>query len=266
MRLSSTFLFSLVAAGCQLPTLDGQMDDGMNITDADMMNGTTVTMPPEPNDCDKIEIGSAFFIFLNSVDPDEVVIFLLEDFPGELDLYLTDNAWNGIEFQTDEGILKYTTPTAGLPGGTFFGFGPGVPKGTEWKAIDGSFSLTPEGEQVFLYCYSADGFERPLTALSYNGPFQLPGLENYLFNESALPTELLDEEGAIILPTEEHWNYAGPSGVTPEELREFIKDPSQWKGGDGRAEFSTSGTTGVPTTSGICVAMGVLWSMLLWSL
>jgi hypothetical protein len=67
------------------------MDDGMNVTD---------------NDCDKIEIGSAFFIFLNSVDPDEVVVFLLEDLPGDLELYLTDNAWNGIEFQTDEGILK----------------------------------------------------------------------------------------------------------------------------------------------------------------
>ena len=58
-------------------------DDGtMNTTNTTM----APTMAPEPNDCDNVEIGSIYFFFLNSVDPDEVGLFPFEDIPGGLDL------------------------------------------------------------------------------------------------------------------------------------------------------------------------------------
>jgi hypothetical protein len=59
-----------------------------------------------PNDCDNIEIGSIYFYFINSVEPDGVGFFLFDDLPGNLELLLTDNAWNGLEFQNDEGTLS----------------------------------------------------------------------------------------------------------------------------------------------------------------
>ena len=76
--------------------------------DGDDDTNTTMvpTMAPKPNDCDNINIGSIYFFFLNSVDPDEVGLFPFEDIPGGLDLYLTDNAWTGTEFQRDEGTLQ----------------------------------------------------------------------------------------------------------------------------------------------------------------
>ena len=80
---------------------DVDLDDMMNST-----NTTNSTEPPEPNDCDKMEIGSIYFFFLNSVDPDEVGLFPFEDIPGNLELFLTDNAWDGEKFQDDEGTLE----------------------------------------------------------------------------------------------------------------------------------------------------------------
>ena len=115
--------------------------------------------------------------------------------------------------------------------------------GNDWTTIDGSFSLSPDGEHVFLYCYSADGItQRPLTAISYIGDFQPPGLSDYGNNQSALPTELAanNNEGAIILGKNEYWVYAGPSNAEVTELKAAMKDTSNWQGGDGRTEFTES--------------------------
>lgn len=56
-----------------------------------------------PNDCDTIEPVALAFFLLNSIDPDELAIYVFEDLPGNLTLYLTDNAWDGSVFRTDEG-------------------------------------------------------------------------------------------------------------------------------------------------------------------
>ena len=121
MRISwktTTFWLALLSGGSICPNTNGP-DDSKNMgglmfvnaadDDDDGTNSTNTTMPtdpPEPNDCDKIEIGSIYFFFLNSVDPDEVGLFPFEDIPGGLELYLTDNAWTGTDFQNDEGTLQ----------------------------------------------------------------------------------------------------------------------------------------------------------------
>jgi hypothetical protein len=149
-------------------------------------------------------------------------------------------------------LLQFTTPADGINAGTYFGYGSSVPKGDKWKAIEGSFSLSSEGEQVFMYCYGGEGDAIPLAAISYNGGFQEPGMQTYGFNESALPASLL-LNGTIVLPHgEDHWSYDGPSGVTDTELKEAFQDvENNWKGGSGRLSLSTSGGANVVSPLGL---------------
>ena len=68
---------------------------------------TNTTAPsPGPNECDQLEAGDVYFTYVRSLDPNSVVMFLLDDIPGNMKLYLTDNAWTGTGFQVDEGTLE----------------------------------------------------------------------------------------------------------------------------------------------------------------
>jgi endonuclease I len=58
------------------------------------------------NDCQMINPGDVVFSLVNSEDPDNVELFAFEDLPAGLELYLTDNAWDGLKFLNAEGILK----------------------------------------------------------------------------------------------------------------------------------------------------------------
>lgn len=140
------------------------------------------TTAPQPNDCDQLQLGDYVFLLVSSFDPfDEVSFFGFENLPGNLSLYLTDNAWTGGDadgggssaFATNEGVLELKTPPEGIPAGTTVGVGPNEQTylfGRDWVTVQGSFSLTPDGEQVFLYCLSSNQQPRPLAAISYNGP------------------------------------------------------------------------------------------------
>jgi hypothetical protein len=190
-----------------------------------------------PNSCDNITIGEYFFILISARDPfDELAIFGFENLPPSLDLYLTDNAWNGIEFLTNEGIVRLTTPEGGIPAGQAFGYGPNdnaYRHGRDWSVDQGTFSLSQEsGEQVFLFCISSLGRPRSIAAISYGGPFVDPGLANYGFNQSALPIELQDTNGIIVLPYfADRWEYTGPKSLQTEELKASILDVNNtWTG------------------------------------
>lgn len=126
------------------------------------------------NACDNITLGEFTFLLVSSSDPfDEVSFFGFEDLPPNLDLYLTDNAWTGTAFQIDEGVMKLTTPPEGIPAATTVGLGPSdtaYQYGKDWQSVQGVFSLSTEGEQVFLYCLNSSSQPRPIAAISYNGP------------------------------------------------------------------------------------------------
>jgi len=59
-----------------------------------------------PNDCQKIAPGDIAPFLINSDNPDSVTFFPFDDLPAGLELFLTDNAWNGLAFQNDEGTVK----------------------------------------------------------------------------------------------------------------------------------------------------------------
>lgn len=60
----------------------------------------------DPAECDAMVAGDIYFTYLRSQQPDELVLFIFEDIPGNMKLYLTDNAWTGTDFQADEGTLE----------------------------------------------------------------------------------------------------------------------------------------------------------------
>jgi Endonuclease I len=64
------------------------------------------------NDCGSFRRGDAPIFLVNTGDPDEVVFLPLSDVPGNMELYLTDKAWNGtdlIEGVANEGTLVVRT-------------------------------------------------------------------------------------------------------------------------------------------------------------
>lgn len=181
-----------------------------------------------PNECDALVPGYIYFTYLRSAEPDELVLLPFADIPGDMTLYLTDNAWTGSNFQSDEGTLELTTPPEGIPQGTNFGYGPSANLGQDWVAVEGAFSLDPLGDHVFLYCLGSMDVV-PLAAISYNGPFQPADLPTYGKNESALPDDLATN-GTIVLGQCGTWEYAGTQSAEINVLKSSITNVDNWKG------------------------------------
>jgi hypothetical protein len=81
-------------------------------------NGTETAEPSEaptpsptatPDECALILQGNIPFFIVNSRYPDEIILFSLDKIPGNMDLYLTDRAWNGKDFvdrAVDDGTVR----------------------------------------------------------------------------------------------------------------------------------------------------------------
>jgi len=82
------------------------MNDTLIDVDADVdanddkdTSTTPVFAPWDP--CASIGNGTLPFFLVNTKDPDEVIFLALEEIAGDLELYLTDEAWNGQDFVQD---------------------------------------------------------------------------------------------------------------------------------------------------------------------
>ena len=200
----------------------------------------------------------------------EIILFGFEDIPGGIDLFLTDKPWSTLtdkfinEDVVGEGILKLTTPLpVGIPAGIPFGIGNGLDNDWNWidYKVNGMnnmnttnttnttstntndsyyFDLGYDGDQIFLYCIDSNGNDRPLTGISYNGPFMNTTTTSNFFefgtNTSSAPDYLLNNTmnnntGTLVMPSSSssatylNWQYIGPmTGLNFHELREAIQD------------------------------------------
>ncbi|KAG7369396.1 hypothetical protein IV203_032139 [Nitzschia inconspicua] len=250
------FLILLVASSIYA------QDDEMDVTATPTPSSTISSL----NDCDNLTIGEFTFLLVSSSDPfDEISFFGFQDLPGNLNLYLTDNAWTGDSFATAEGVMMLTTPPEGIPAGITVGLGPAetvYQYGRSWQSVQGVFALSTEGEQVFLYCLDGSNQPRPIAAISYNGPFLPPNLPDYGFNTSAVPQELVDANATIVLPHEHRWQYIGPKLLEINELKAAIQDTeTNWEGTSVRNNSGSttvmSRTTMIVTSFLISVAVAV---------
>lgn len=288
-------------------------------------------------DCDNLSIGSFYFININAWSSTtatttatttggrhgEVAIMGFQDIPGNLDLYLTDRAWNnagtgagtgtgagasGFVSNTlrQEGITKITTPPEGFPAGVPFGMGDDASvyaHGDEWIDIDVNgtntnetyfnetyyFDLGLDGDQVFLYCVGGDGKDRPIAAISYNGPFRNHETNKaYGTNKSSAPDYFLQNEnntnndatvlgmptttsgggggGEELSPSNQKvflkWQYIGPmTNLDFYELQDAIRDTQlNWLGSnpDGTTSSSATTATSIPTVVGTMLAASAI--------
>ena len=134
----------------------------------------------------------------------------------------------------------------GLAGGSVFGYGEGVPFANDWRVQDGNFSLSTDGDKLFLYCEAATGDPHHLMALSYDGPYQVPGRQFYGVGESALPQELRDLGTILLPPNFNNYVYEGPTEADDAVLKAAIVNPDSWTGrNDGRFRLGEAGDAAV---------------------
>ena len=225
----------------------------------------------------------------------DVLLIGFEDLPGGIDLFLTDKAWSATTqaFVTNdlvgEGTLKLRLPSdGGIPAGIAFGVGADLGVyhyGDDWRdyhvegtsrstseTIDNNnnnnknetyyFSLGEDGDQVFLYCIDSNRNARPLTGLSYNGPFwtatttsqqQQQQQPYYGTNHSSAPEYLVDENtnGTLVMPSATaaaavflNWQYTGPmDGLDFYQLQTEIQNTEvNWSGSNPDGTHSSSAT------------------------
>ena len=140
---------------------------------------------------------------------------------------------------------KLEIPPPGIASGDNFGYGPGIKLGNEWSTFEGVFSLSTDGEQVFLFCISGGGEFYPLAGLSYNGEFSPPGLPSYQFNESAVPDSLVDAS-IVLNPHKDNCAFTSRVEGSKDEVRLAFLDSKNWECND-NARFKS---TNPPRASG----------------
>ncbi len=161
----------------------------------------------------------------NSDNPDTVVMVATSDIPEGVTIYMTDNAWTGSTFRSNEGTVKLTTPVGGIPKGKIVTFGDNSlyntpPFTSLWENDRGNFALSTSGEGIFVYCLTdeddASSFSH-LTALTY------------VSTEVSVPSAL--SPGTFVqLSHIDNRYYDGERNVPSSQLRSLIANTEKWSG------------------------------------
>jgi len=67
---------------------------------------TSTTANPGQSECNQLDPGDVFIYVVASDDPNGIGFLALENIPGGLELFMTDNPWVGDTFEGDEGVVK----------------------------------------------------------------------------------------------------------------------------------------------------------------
>jgi hypothetical protein len=153
-------------------------------------------------------------------------------------------------------------PSDGVDGGTPFGVGDDVLQfANDWKSESGSFSLSTDGQPIFLYCL--DNFEqpKPLLTFLYGDARFTPAKDSYELGESTRPLGL-GEMGVIkVAPGFANAVFDAESdGYSDDTLKSIIRNPDNWKASD-TDRFGPPGGASLLATSSILgiVALVTTW-------
>jgi endonuclease I len=197
--------------------------------------------------------GDVMVVAVNSDDPDLVALVALEEIRKGVKIYVTDNAWTGTAFRTNEGTLKLTVPKT-IQKGTVFGYGPDLLYGDDWQSTDGGFRLSAQGDAVLVFTFSGEEIIH-LGAFSFNGPWKQANLDEdeYGTDSSALPS-ILDGAGSTSLPHRDNYLYTGPATGTKAAIQSSLRDSKNWNGSNSEAfgMSASSMTFKISSTSSIC--------------
>lgn len=245
----------------------------------------TLGPTPSPNECSFLEPGDVNVIIFNSDPLDQIVFFTLKDLGASVgSLFVTDRAWDGQDFVTDEGILEvslrpvpkhhvsqkpdpchsqYIIPEGGIKAGSTFGYGVTFPgQNGEWLESDEEvlFDLSTVGsDSMLVYCLNANAKPVFLSAVTYNdNGFAEPGKVSYNTGETALP-ETLKDTGSLSLPFAPYYLYKGPLEGKRDALLLAFSDPSNFQGSlvpfaiDTSASSATYNSVSFGVTVAVCI-------------
>jgi hypothetical protein len=89
--------------------------------------------------CNGIRAGDIMFVAFDSASTDSLQLVAMVDIPQFTTIYVTDDAWTGVAFYMNEGIIALQVPENGIKKGTVFGFGTGKFK-DKWEVrMDGGY-------------------------------------------------------------------------------------------------------------------------------
>ena len=242
--------------------------------------------PPSPvpdnnntdsNPCGTLEPGDVMVVAMSSDDPDAIVMVALEALPQGLILYVTDNAWTGSAFATNEGVIRLRV-TETIEKGAVFGLGPkfgdtDLLYGNDWETVSGNFALSASGDNVMLYCL-LDGEDENdpsrihhLSAFSYAGEWKEEDLPSYDTGTSALP-DAIPSFGETALFHMDNYVYAGPDTGSKYDIQVRISRSSSWQGSNSASHnlnpirrFNVDGTF-TSNASDLSPANGLLITLL----
>ena len=184
--------------------------------------------------------GDVMITAVYSDNPDLVELVTLVNLPSGLTIHMTDNAYNGNSFASNEGTISLTLPDKVLAG-TVFGYGEGLLYGSSWiSKIDTGFALAARGDTVIVYYTTIpNGTDYAyLSALSYSGAFKGSG-EEYGTTSSTLPESIV--KYSVALSHKDNYVYIGPRGFgIKESLQTNLVDTRNWEGSNNKSSLSST--------------------------
>ena len=192
--------------------------------------------------------GDVMVVGVHSDDPDEVALVTLVDLPKGLVIHLTDNAYDGEAFASNEGIVSLTL-IQDLPAGTLFGYGEGLWLGNSWtNEFDKGFRLSVSGDTVVVYA-TLPGEETArdkmafLSAVSFAGgafveacPASGGEGASCGTDTSILPPSLRNY--VVRLSSRDNYVYTGPTTGTLDDLQSMLVDASEnWEGSNDKTDM-----------------------------
>lgn len=174
------------------------------------------------------------------ISQDYFALVALVDIPPGTTLYVTDNAWTGSNFKSNEGTLKMTVTKEGISSGTVIQY----PDDSLWQRESGSFALSQKGDTILLYCKSQSNDMVPLYGFSSAvGGWATPSDDESAFSTqtSALPSKLT-KLYSVELNHMDVYQYDGITEGSRLDLLRSISNTSNWKGGDESSYLDTDKT------------------------
>jgi hypothetical protein len=178
---------------------------------------------------------------------------------------MTDNAWTGAAFRTNEGSVQMTVPSAGMAAGSIFGYGDDFEE--SWQTVDGGFSLSAAGDNIFVYCQDEETSELVhMTGISLSGEWMGAGLSESTYGtaSSSLPTSLADSGAAVTLSHADNYEYVGSTSGSASALRRSIATSSNWQSSNSAVySFSHTFAVSLDPSSASSISVSDLLMMLL---
>lgn len=209
----------------------------------DVIDDVTEAPTPVPalDTCKGISAGDIMIVGFNSDNPDEVALLALDDLTYGAIIYMTDNAWNGSELKSNEGIIQVTIPTGGIPKGTVFGYSTSTTSSSlllrdAWEKVSGNFALSSASDTILIYCLLGDNDNNEIfiSALSYSATGWESADNMLTSGTSVLPSSLPLECSIELIPHRDNYKYIGSftSPIFKNETLMNLSNKSLWEGSD----------------------------------